>query len=311
MRAAAVIALVLATRAFADSQSEADAHARRGVALYNLAKYEEAVIEFENAYTLVQSDALLFNLAQSHRQLNHCELALQYYKRFMAGTPSPALAKQVDALLPKLEAACRTKLERPTGPAPEHDPPPAPEPAATPPAPAPGPVPEVPATVDEPKRLSATAAVTGGTVISNKTAPTAGVEIALATPLPWIRGVEIGGVAGAARLWRSDGDRDTQLSHVAATLSIASRQPWARLTLGVAFGGVHISSLDTSSGVVPGVRRSGLWMPLARAEAGAEHDIADAFALRIGLAIGVSPRSGPMLESMTQVGVLVGVRYQR
>ena len=301
MRAAAVIVAVLATHAFADTRSEADAYARRGVALYNLGKYEEAIVEFENAYTLVQSDALLFNLAQSHRQLNHCELALQYYKRFMAGTPSPALAAQVDALLPKLEAACRTKLERPTGPAPEAELPPAPEPAPPPP--------EV--VVDEPTRLRAIGAITGGTVISNKTAPTAGVEVALATPLPWIRGAEVGVLAGAAKLWRNEGERDTSLTHVAASVQLSTEQSWARLTLGAAIGAVHISSLDTSSGVVPGVRRAGLWMPLARAEVGAEHSIADAFALRVAVAIGVSPRSGPMLESMTQVGLLVGVRYER
>lgn len=111
------VALGAAARlAAADDRKLAESHARRGVALYNLGKYDAAISEFEAAYTLYQSDALLFDLGQAHRQLDHCEPALHYYQRFLAGRPAPELAADVRRLLPKLEAACAAKNERPDGP---------------------------------------------------------------------------------------------------------------------------------------------------------------------------------------------------
>src|SRR5512138_1504443 len=101
MRSVIAIAIVLCgsvALAASDPRHDADEHARRGVALYNLGKYEAAIEEFEQAYTLFQSDALLFNLAQAHRQLQHCERALSYYQRFLEGNPSPTLATQVESL---------------------------------------------------------------------------------------------------------------------------------------------------------------------------------------------------------------------
>lgn len=304
MRAAVVVIVILAARAAASPV--ADAHARRGVALYNLGKYEQAIEEFERAYTLVQTDALLFNLAQAHRQLDHCEQALQYYKRFMAGSPAPALAAQVETLLPKLEAACRTKLEQPMGATPA---PPQPEVAAVP-------EPEEPAieeavVVEQPPRLRVDGALTAGTVISNKTAPTTGVAAGIAMPLPRWPSTEVGAVVGMARLWRAEDDRQATITDVGAIARFASQQSWARLSIGGALGATHISSLDTASGVVPGMRRAGLWIPSARAEAAVERDIADAFAVRVAFVVGASPRSGPMLEAMAQVGLHVGVRYVR
>jgi len=313
MRAALVTILVLAAGAHAQPPN-ANAHARRGVALYNLGKYDDAIRAFEDAYTLFQSDALLFNLAQAHRQLGHCEIALGYYKRFMAGTPAPTLAAQVETLLPKLEAACRTKDERPAGP------------VATPEAAPAAPAPTVATTStfvpdEEPAieataapalpRIRATAALTAGSVMSNRSAPIAGVKASLATPLPWLPVLEVGVTAATARLFRAEADRQAGVSSVAVSVRLGIEQSWARLTIGADAGTTYISSLDTSSGVIPGVRRAGLWVPLVRAEAGAERSIRGAFAVRVAIAAGISPRSGPMLDSMTQVDLVVGVRYER
>ncbi len=102
--------------AHADPRAMADVDARRGVALYNLGKYDEAIEAFESAYQAFQSDALLYNLAQTHRKLEHCDRALTYYHQYLAGHPAPAIAEQVEKLLPELEAACRTRDARPVGP---------------------------------------------------------------------------------------------------------------------------------------------------------------------------------------------------
>lgn len=304
--ASLVIAVVLGSAApvAADTHPEADAHARRGVALYNLGKYEESIAAFEAAYTLFQSDALLFNLAQAHRQLDHCELAVTYYKRFMAGTPAPALAEQVQVLLPRLEAACRTKFERPAGPVVA---------AATETGPA---APEAdvtaavePASAAEPN-VRASVGLTAGTVISNKTAPTAGVKAIVTTPVALLRG-EIGVALGAGHLWRSMTDHDATLAQLAATVRWGRGFDWGRLTIAGELGAAYFSSLDTSSGVVPGLSRGGQWTPLVRGELGGEHDLGAAIALRIAVAVGLSPRTGTLLDSVGQLDLVVGVRYAR
>lgn len=96
-----------------DHKHEADEHARRGVALYKLGKYAEAIDEFEVAYVLYPSDTLLYNLGQSHRQLDHCREAIDYYHRFLDGQPDSPLAPKVSELIPPLEHACEVKYKKP------------------------------------------------------------------------------------------------------------------------------------------------------------------------------------------------------
>lgn len=309
-----VVAALGVNSASAENRAEADEQARRGVALYNLGKFEEAIVAFEQAYTLFPSDALLFNLAQAHRQLDHCALALQYYRRFMDGAPAPALVAQVEKLLPKLEAACRTKDERPNGPV--IDPavvvkpaqPDAEVPDPGEPSPPEDSIDEEPAM--EP-RFYATAGLTAGSVIAGGTAPTAGVKGTLSSPLAFLRGGELGAAIGVGRMWRGDADHDATLASVAATIRFHSELDWGRLTIGGEVGGAYFSSLDTSSGVVPGLSRAGVWVPHARVELGGEHAVGSSLALRVALALGACPRVGPMLSAVGQLDFLLGLRYSR
>lgn len=306
-----VIFLAASGVASADNRSDADAYARKGVALYNLGKYEDAIAAFEQAYTLFQSDALLFNLAQAHRQLEHCELALQYYRRFMDGQPAPALAAQVEGLLPKLEAACRTKDERPKGPVTTHS----------------ADEPEVVAAKEEPVEAESveaeapvapappTFAVTGGLVagglIAGQAAPLAGFAVGITTPVEWLHGAELGALLSAGHLWRGDVDGDATIAAIDATVQFHSDFPWGRLTIGGGLGAAYFSSLGFSSGVVPGVTRAGQWAPQARVDVGAEHDVAPSLSLRFGVGLAACPLVGDMLSPVGQFEALVGMRYER
>ena len=334
MRTAMVIILLgWAAVAAAEPRRDADEHARRGVALYNLGKYEAAIEEFEQAYTLFQSDALLFNLAQAHRQLQHCERALYYYRRFLDGSPAPALATQVESLLPKLEAACRTKLEPPAGPdgTPPSDaiarsPSAAGGPAAAaarppavtgmhPPAPDAGEVrdaaePSAPAAADGPQ-LRVTGSLSAGMVLAGKSAATTGFRLTATAPVSWLHGLELGGALGLARLWRGDDLHDATLGQVTATVGHRSAFSWGRITLAGELGAAYFSSLDHFDGVVPGISAVPQWVPLARGEVGIEHDIAPGFAMRVAGALAVSPRMGMLLTSVGELDALVGVRYER
>jgi len=124
-----------------NDRDEATLHNRRGVAYYEMGKYEQAVAEFEQAYLLYPGDSVLYNLAQAHRKLDHCEQALDYYRRFLDRNPGSPLVVEIRALLPELERACDVKFVKPAGVEANRDatdarPPPAPR-LVEPPHPAP------------------------------------------------------------------------------------------------------------------------------------------------------------------------------
>ena len=158
--------------------------------------------------------------------------------------------------------------------------------------------------------LLATAGVTAGTVISGKTAPTAGVKAVITTPIAVLRG-DVGVAVGAGHMWRSESDHDATVAQLAATVRWGAGFDWGRLTVATELGAAYFSSLDTSSGVVPGLTRAAQWAPLVRGEIGGEHDLADALALRVAVALGLCPKTGQLLNSVGQLDLIVGLRYAR
>jgi len=78
-------------------QKEADRHFKAGVALYNEAKYSEALAEFERAYEIAPHPLVLYNIAACHRELSHYGEAVKFYDRFLKegeGKVPPARIKE-------------------------------------------------------------------------------------------------------------------------------------------------------------------------------------------------------------------------
>lgn len=297
-----LVLVALTSVAHADATADADQHARRGVALYNLGKYAEAIDEFEDAYKAFQSDALLFNLAQAHRKLEHCEKALTYYHQYLAGTPTPALAQQVEKLLPELEAACRTRDARPEGPA-----------VAAPAvvvAAAPEPAPSVEAEVEvepaQPSTLHVTASAIAGEVVSAGNAPITGVRGTVTWPVFDL--TELGVALGAAEMWRASVMNNAVVGQLAATISRRTDYPWGRLTAAGDLGVEYISLLGSSRDVVPGAARTNQWAPLVRGEVGIEHDISHLFAVRGAIAASLCPPVGSLQAAVGELDLVVGLR---
>jgi hypothetical protein len=71
--------------------SEAPAHFRRGVELYEEADFTAALVEFKRAYELNPNFKVLYNIAQSNYQLQNYAAALQTFERYLAegGTNIP------------------------------------------------------------------------------------------------------------------------------------------------------------------------------------------------------------------------------
>jgi hypothetical protein len=74
-------------------QKEAERHFQSGVALFQEAKYAEALAEFERAYEIAPQPLVLYNIAGCHRELSHYSDAVTFYRRFLTdgkGKAKPA-----------------------------------------------------------------------------------------------------------------------------------------------------------------------------------------------------------------------------
>ncbi|HEY3448282.1 MAG TPA: tetratricopeptide repeat protein [Myxococcales bacterium] len=73
---------------------------------YELGRFEDASIAYTSAYELCGLPALLFNLAQTHRQLKHYERAAFFYGRYLELQPPPVENEALTrSLLKEMEEA--------------------------------------------------------------------------------------------------------------------------------------------------------------------------------------------------------------
>jgi tetratricopeptide (TPR) repeat protein len=111
-RAVAAAAVVIAVQLLAgparaddeDVRVRARAHFKAAEALYEAAEYDQAIVEFQNAYALSKLPELLFNIAQAHRMSHRLEPALDGYRHFIAIKPDGALSDEARSLIAELEA---------------------------------------------------------------------------------------------------------------------------------------------------------------------------------------------------------------
>jgi hypothetical protein len=85
-------------------QKEADQRFKRGVGLFNDAKYTEALAEFQRAYEIAPHPLVLYNMASCHRQLSHYAEAVNYYRRFLADGKGVVAAARLTAAQSELDA---------------------------------------------------------------------------------------------------------------------------------------------------------------------------------------------------------------
>ncbi|MFO0676048.1 MAG: tetratricopeptide repeat protein [Polyangiaceae bacterium] len=85
--------------------AEAVAHFRRGVELYEENDFDAALVEFRRAYEIAPNPKVLYNIAQTHYQLQAYAPALETFERYLAESGSSMSAerrKEVDADVAKL-----------------------------------------------------------------------------------------------------------------------------------------------------------------------------------------------------------------
>jgi tetratricopeptide (TPR) repeat protein len=96
-----VLILLLAPAAGADDQDAAKQHYQDGAAAYERGEYRVAVDEFDKAWQLSHSPALLFNLARAETKLGHNEIALRYLRQYLEAAPDspdvPTIRSEIEA----------------------------------------------------------------------------------------------------------------------------------------------------------------------------------------------------------------------
>lgn len=148
MRSAVVLALSLAIAGVAHAGPAEDAaaakgHYDRGTRLYDLAKYDEAIKEFESAFEIKDSPVLLYNIAQSYRLWGKYPEALRFYRKFLQKMPKAPNKAEVEAKIKDMEDLIAKQNKVASAPAAGTLPPPAPTPPAPRPVVAPAPAPVV------------------------------------------------------------------------------------------------------------------------------------------------------------------------
>jgi tetratricopeptide (TPR) repeat protein len=114
-----LIDVQLASAAATDGRERARALYDSGTAHYNLGEYDAALSNFREAYRLHQDPALLFNLAQCHRQLRHYSDAAAMYRAYRREATESQRA-DIDKLIDEMDRAAR---EHPPAPARGESPP--------------------------------------------------------------------------------------------------------------------------------------------------------------------------------------------
>lgn len=203
---AAVLGQVLATPVRAAEEpatAQARQHYLKAQKAYDLGRWDDAIAEYEEAYSLRSDPTFLYNMAQAYRRKGDAQRAMDLFKNYLVKVPdSPQRAdieERIRSLKKQLEAEQAAK--RTIEPGPGGTSVSAPAPVAPPPPVAP--IPTAPAPADDAATPSVQAAPT---VIPAEPAPAPSAPVAtLAASAPMqenrslrITGMVVGGVGLAA-----------------------------------------------------------------------------------------------------------------
>jgi tetratricopeptide (TPR) repeat protein len=111
------VALALATvAAHADESADlqgARQHTQRGMALFDLQRYDDAIKEYEAAYELRNDPMLLFDIAQAYRKANRPAQAIHYYRTYLARDPNAENRQRVEERIHELEEQLKREPREP------------------------------------------------------------------------------------------------------------------------------------------------------------------------------------------------------
>ncbi len=108
------MALFLLASPSADSTAKAREHFKSAQLHYSLGEFEDAVKEFREAYRLRQEPAILFNIAQSYRQLHKPAEAYFHYRQYLSQKPDAPNREEVESLIAQMRDQMDLEKEQQT-----------------------------------------------------------------------------------------------------------------------------------------------------------------------------------------------------
>src|SRR5207248_1696008 len=103
VRAAILLAVLLAPAALADARSDAKRHFREGMSLIGAGQIERGIGELKQAYAIKPHPDVLYDIAKAYVDLGDIPEALNYFRQYVAADPVDK--EQVQAVVQRLQAA--------------------------------------------------------------------------------------------------------------------------------------------------------------------------------------------------------------
>ncbi len=117
-------AVALPAAAAPPASDPARDHYERGLAKYNLAEFDDAIVEFKQSYELSKAPRLLFNIAQAYRLKKDFESALYFYNTYLRADPNPPNLDDVNTKIDEMKHAIDEQHRAAATPPPVTTPPP-------------------------------------------------------------------------------------------------------------------------------------------------------------------------------------------
>ena len=105
------LTLIRSAHAEDAANTEARAHVKKAVALYDDARYEDAAVEMEAAYKILPLPELQYNLAQCYERTGRPREAAAAYRRYVAGKPGADDRAQVEERVRNLDERAKKMAE--------------------------------------------------------------------------------------------------------------------------------------------------------------------------------------------------------
>src|SRR2546426_9924103 len=103
VRAAILLAVLLAPAALADARSDAKRHFREGMSLIGAGQIERGIGELKQAYAIKPHPDVLYDIAKAYVDLGDIPEALNYFRQYVA--TDPVDKEQVQAIIQRLQSA--------------------------------------------------------------------------------------------------------------------------------------------------------------------------------------------------------------
>jgi tetratricopeptide (TPR) repeat protein len=87
-----------------EDKAQARLHFEAGARHYDLSEWDQALVEFKEAYRQMPDPSFLYNIAQCHRRLGHGEDALTFYRTYLRRAPEAVNRDEVERRIAELEA---------------------------------------------------------------------------------------------------------------------------------------------------------------------------------------------------------------